>query len=134
MGWLGVQFGLRQNHKPIRMTMEKAGEAVQAIKPVFLMSPLSVAMYLPADGPRFDVVIFDEASQVKPEDAFGGILRARQTIVVGDSKQMPPTSFFDKLTSEEVDEGTGRRRWRHRARERPRDDEREAPGQEPAPP
>jgi very-short-patch-repair endonuclease/DNA polymerase III delta prime subunit len=102
MGWLNVQFGLRQSHKPIRVSMEKAGEAVQAIKPVFLMSPLSVAMYLPAKGPRFDVVIFDEASQVKPEDSLGGLLRARQTIVVGDSKQMPPTSFFDKLTSEEV--------------------------------
>ncbi|RYG35826.1 DUF3320 domain-containing protein [bacterium] len=104
IGWLKTQFELKQNHKPIRIAMERAGEAVQAIKPVFLMSPLSVAMYLPADGPRFDVVIFDEASQVKPEDAFGGILRAGQTIVVGDSKQMPPTSFFDKLTSEEVED------------------------------
>ncbi|RYG48546.1 DUF4011 domain-containing protein, partial [bacterium] len=104
IGWLKTQFELRQNHKSIRIAMERAGDAVQAIKPVFLMSPLSVAMYLPADGPRFDVVIFDEASQVKPEDAFGGILRAEQTIVVGDSKQMPPTSFFDKLTSEEVDD------------------------------
>ena len=101
MGWLGVQFGLSRSHKPIRTAMTKAGDAIQAIKPVFLMSPLSVATFLPADGPRFDVVIFDEASQVKPEDAFGGILRAGQTIVVGDSKQMPPTSFFDKLTSDE---------------------------------
>ena len=104
MGWLGVQFGLSRSHKPIRTAMAKAGAAVQAIKPVFLMSPLSVATFLPADGPRFDVVIFDEASQVKPEDAFGGILRATQTVVVGDSKQMPPTSFFDKLTSEEDDD------------------------------
>ena len=104
MGWLGVQFNLRQSFKPIRVAMEKAGEAVQAIKPVFLMSPLSVAIYLPSDGPRFDLVIFDEASQVKPEDAFGGILRAKQAIVVGDSKQMPPTSFFEKLTRETADD------------------------------
>lgn len=104
MGWLQTQFELKQNHKAIRVAMEKAGDAIQVIKPVFLMSPISVAMYLPANGPRFDVVIFDEASQVKPEDAFGGILRAQQTIVVGDSKQMPPTSFFDKLTSDEGDE------------------------------
>ena len=104
MGWLQTQFELKQNHKPIRFAMERAGDAVQAIKPVFLMSPISVAMYLPSAGPRFDVVIFDEASQVKPEDAFGGILRAKQTIVVGDSKQMPPTSFFDKLTGDEGDE------------------------------
>ncbi|MGV3618013.1 MAG: DUF3320 domain-containing protein [Fimbriimonas sp.] len=102
IGWLKLEMAKKKNHKPIRSAMERAGDAVQAIKPVFLMSPLSVAMYLPPAGPRFDVVIFDEASQVKPEDAFGGILRAQQTIVVGDSKQMPPTSFFDKLTSEEV--------------------------------
>jgi len=78
--------------------MLEAGEAIQAIKPVFMMSPLSVAIYLPPDGPRFDLVIFDEASQIKPEDAFGAIVRAKQTIVVGDSKQLPPTSFFDRLT------------------------------------
>ena len=104
MGWLGIQFALTRGHKPIRVAMERAGEAIQAIKPVFLMSPLSIATVLPADGPRFDVVIFDEASQVKPEDAFGAILRASQTIVVGDSRQMPPTSFFDKLTSEEEED------------------------------
>lgn len=103
MGWLMTMFNLSRGHKPIRIAMEKAGEAIQAIKPVFLMSPLSVAMYLPAVGPRFDMVIFDEASQVKPEDAFGGIIRAGQTIVVGDSKQMPPTSFFDKVTSDAGD-------------------------------
>jgi very-short-patch-repair endonuclease len=104
MSWLGVQFNLRSHgHKPVRTTMENAGEAVQAIKPVFLMSPLSIAMYLPATGPRFDLVIFDEASQVKPEDAFGAILRGKQTIVVGDSEQMPPTSFFDNLTREGVE-------------------------------
>ena len=107
MGWLRAQFTMKTRHKPIRAAMEHAGEAVQAIKPVFLMSPLSVAMYLPSNGPKFDVVIFDEASQVKPEDAFGSILRSAQVIVVGDTKQMPPTSFFDKLTSdgdEEEDE------------------------------
>lgn len=104
IGWLKTQFELKRKHKPIRTAMKEAGDAVQQIKPVFLMSPLSVAMYLPPEGPKFDVVIFDEASQVKPEDAFGGIARADQTIVVGDSKQMPPTSFFDKLTESEEDE------------------------------
>ena len=93
------QMGLRTRHMPIRRAMSETGSVIQAIKPVFMMSPLSVAMYLPPDGPKFDLVIFDEASQVKPEDAFGAILRAKQVIVVGDSKQMPPTSFFDKLTS-----------------------------------
>lgn len=103
LGWLQAQMELLRKHKPIRVAMEQAHEAIQAIKPVYLMSPLSIAMYLPADGPRFDLVLFDEASQVKPEDALGGLLRANQAIVVGDSKQMPPTSFFDKLTA---DDGT----------------------------
>ena len=103
LGWLQAQMELGNRHKPVRVAMSQAHEAIQAIKPVYLMSPLSIAMYLPANGPRFDVVLFDEASQVKPEDAFGGILRAQQCVVVGDSKQMPPTSFFDKLTG---DDGT----------------------------
>ncbi len=97
---LRQQTELRRGHKSIRWSMEKAGEAIQKMKPVFLMSPLSVAQFLP-NNMRFDVVIFDEASQIKPEDALSSILRADQTIVVGDSKQMPPTSFFDKLSQEE---------------------------------
>lgn len=100
---LRQQTELRRGHKSIRWSMEKAGGAIQMMKPVFLMSPLSVAQFLPNDL-RFDVVIFDEASQIKPEDALSAILRAEQTIVVGDSKQMPPTSFFDKLSQEEDEE------------------------------
>ncbi len=98
LGLLLREIEKQRGHKPIRKIMAEAGEAIQAIKPVFMMSPLSVAMYLPSNGPQFDLVIFDEASQIKPEDAFGAIIRAKQTIVVGDSKQLPPTSFFDKLT------------------------------------
>jgi very-short-patch-repair endonuclease len=89
---------LRRAHKPIRWALDVAGEAVLRIKPVFLMSPLSVAQFLPRSNFRFDVVIFDEASQIKPEDALAAICRANQAIVVGDSQQMPPTSFFDRLT------------------------------------
>ncbi|MGH8759993.1 MAG: DUF3320 domain-containing protein, partial [Burkholderiales bacterium] len=73
---------------------------IQAIKPVFMMSPMSIATFLPARSVDFDLVVFDEASQVKPVDAFGAVLRARQLVVVGDSKQLPPTSFFDSLASE----------------------------------
>lgn len=97
-GLLLREMEKQRGHKPIRKIMLEAGEAIQAIKPVFMMSPLSVAMYLPPEGPKFDLVIFDEASQIKPEDAFGSIIRANQVIVVGDSKQLPPTSFFDRLT------------------------------------
>jgi very-short-patch-repair endonuclease/DNA polymerase III delta prime subunit len=107
LGLLLREIEKQRGHKPIRKIMAEASEAIEAIKPVFMMSPLSVAMYLPPDGPRFDLVIFDEASQIKPEDAFGAIIRAKQTIVVGDSKQLPPTSFFDRLTqvNDNGDEG-----------------------------
>ena len=62
-----------------------------------MMSPLSIANYLPPGGLTFELVIFDEASQVRPVDGLGAILRGRQVVVVGDSKQLPPTSFFDSL-------------------------------------
>ena len=81
---------------PIRQLMDQAGRAIQQIKPVFMMSPMSIANFLPPGKMEFDVVIFDEASQVKAVDAFGAILRGRQTIVVGDTRQMPPTNFFGR--------------------------------------
>jgi len=104
--WLNNELKKKRSQASIRQSMSTAGAAIQDIKPVFMMSPLSVAMYLPPDGPKFDLIIFDEASQIKPEDAFGAILRGSQAIVVGDTKQMPPTSFFDRLTTdvEEEDE------------------------------
>lgn len=108
---LKVQCELQRSHKPIRWSMARAGEAIQAIKPVFMMSPLSVAIHLPPEMPPFDMVIFDEASQVKPEDALSAIARAKQTIVVGDTRQMPPTTFFDRVGEgeefeEELDDET----------------------------
>jgi len=84
--------------------MEKAGNAVQAIKPVFMMSPLSIANYLPPGSVEFDIAIFDEASQVKPAEALGAIVRTKQVIVVGDSKQLPPTSFFDSMIRDDPDD------------------------------
>jgi very-short-patch-repair endonuclease len=100
----------KRRHLPIRTLMEKAGRAIQAIKPVFMMGPMSVAAYVPPGSVAFDLVVFDEASQVKPVDAFGALMRARQAVVVGDSKQLPPTSFFDSVTrgeeSTEAEEGT----------------------------
>lgn len=95
----------RARHLPVRQLMDRAGAAVQAIKPVFMMSPMSVATFIPPGALEFDLVIFDEASQVKPVDAFGAMLRGQQAVVVGDSKQLPPTSFFDTLThGEEAEE------------------------------
>ena len=88
------EIGKRQAHIPLRKLFKLAGTAVQRTKPVLLMSPLSVAQYLPPDGPRFDLLVIDEASQVRPEDALGAIARAKQVVVVGDQRQLPPSSFF----------------------------------------
>jgi len=95
MGVLLHEMGKKSRHMPIRTLMERAGNAIQAIKPVFMMSPMSVPKYLPPESIEFDIVVFDEASQVRPVDAFGSILRGEQAVVVGDNKQLPPTSFFD---------------------------------------
>ena len=88
----------KRKQKSIRQLFTETGELVQMIKPCFLMSPLSVSTYLAPDSVHFDVVIFDEASQIFPEDAIGAIYRGSQLIVVGDSKQMPPTNFFNAMT------------------------------------
>jgi very-short-patch-repair endonuclease len=87
----------------IRDLFSRAGHATRALKPCFMMSPLSVAQFLAPEGIEFDLVIMDEASQIKPEDAIGTILRAKQLVVVGDPKQLPPTSFFQRV-DEDVDD------------------------------
>jgi very-short-patch-repair endonuclease len=104
---LRKEFGKKRRHIPIRKLISQASEGIQRIKPIFMMSPMSVATYLPQGEIEFDMVIFDEASQIKVADAMGSILRGKQTIVVGDSKQMPPTDFFGKammLDEDEADE------------------------------
>ena len=97
------EFEKKRRHLPLRKLMTTAGNAIQGIKPVFMMSPLSIAKFIPPGSLRFDMVIFDEASQVRPVDAMGAIMRGRQTVVVGDSKQLPPTTFFDRTVDEEGD-------------------------------
>lgn len=96
-GILLNEFNRKRGHMPIRTLMKKAGDLIQKIKPCFLMSPLSIAQYLDPRSTRFDVIIFDEASQVRPEDAVGALLRGKQVVVMGDSKQLPPTDFFDTI-------------------------------------
>ena len=103
LGLLKREFQKKRRHLPIRQLMTRTGNAIQAIKPIFMMSPLSVATFLPPNSVDFDLVVFDEASQVKPVDAFGAIVRGKQTVVVGDSKQLPPTSFFDKHIGDNTD-------------------------------
>lgn len=101
MGVIRSEIGRKSRHKPIRWLMRNAGAMVQRIKPVMLMSPISVAQFLPPGGVTFDLLVIDEASQIRPEDALGVIARARQIVVVGDQKQLPPTSFFDRLVDED---------------------------------
>jgi very-short-patch-repair endonuclease len=88
------EMARQRRHAPLRRTMKQAGEAIRAIKPCFMMSPLTVAQLLDASTSNFDLVIFDEASQLPPEDAAGAIARGSQLVVVGDPKQLPPTNFF----------------------------------------
>jgi very-short-patch-repair endonuclease len=97
VGTLRRECAKKARHMPLRQLMAQAGGAIQAVKPICMMSPLSVAAFLPPGAVMFDLVVFDEASQVRPVDALGAILRGRQLVVVGDEQQMPPTSFFDRM-------------------------------------
>lgn len=96
----------KQRHRPVRRLLAEAGSVVQAIKPVFMMSPLSVAQFLAPGGLEFDLLVMDEASQIRPVDALGAIARSKQLVVVGDSKQLPPTRFFDRMTGDWQEEET----------------------------
>jgi very-short-patch-repair endonuclease len=92
--FLQTQMTRQRSIAPLRKVLQQSEPAVRAIKPCFLMSPLTVAQYLDGRAPTFDLVIFDEASQLPTEDAVGAICRGKQLVVVGDPKQLPPTSFF----------------------------------------
>ncbi|WEK03878.1 MAG: DUF3320 domain-containing protein [Candidatus Devosia phytovorans] len=104
VGVLKAEMARRRNHMPIRQLMQRAAPAVQALKPVFMMSPLSIAQFLPPGQFVFDLVVMDEASQIQPIDAIGAVARAKQVVVVGDERQLPPTRFFSKMTAGETDE------------------------------
>jgi very-short-patch-repair endonuclease len=85
-----------RRHKPVRQLAIEMGDALNRLAPCMLMSPLSIAQFLPADQPPFDLVIFDEASQIAPWDAIGSIARGKQVVIAGDPRQMPPTNFFSR--------------------------------------
>ena len=90
----------KTRHKAVRQMLAESKTLIPTLKPCFLMSPLSVAQYLPVDTAPFDLIVFDEASQIPVWDAIGVIARGKQLVVVGDPKQMPPTNFFQKGDSE----------------------------------
>ena len=103
------QAALRRGHLPLRRLLDQAPDVLFAVKPCWAMSPLMVSQVLPA-ARLFDVVIFDEASQIVPADAIPSIIRAHQVVVAGDDHQLPPTSFFrqfgDAGAEDEDDEDT----------------------------
>lgn len=94
----------KTRHIAVRQLIKRAGKALVALKPCFMMGPMSVAQYLEPGQIDFDLVIMDEASQIKPQDALGAIARGKQVVIVGDPKQLPPTSFFDRAVDDEQDE------------------------------
>ena len=98
------ELSKKRGHLPVRTLIARAPNAIQAIKPVFMMSPLAVAEFLAPGAIAFDLLVIDEASQVEPADAFGAIARSRAMVIVGDDRQMPPTRFFARMTGEEEEE------------------------------
>lgn len=98
------EINKQKRHIPIRQLIQRAANALVALKPCFMMGPLSVAQYLAPGQLRFDLIVMDEASQLKPEDAIGALVRGGQVVIVGDPKQLPPTSFFQRVTLDSEEE------------------------------
>lgn len=106
MGLINNEVNKKTRHVPIRQLVRRASQSLVALKPCFMMGPHSVAQYLAPGQIEFDLVVMDEASQIKPEDALGTIARGKQLVVVGDPKQLPPTSFFDKTVESDDEDAT----------------------------
>ncbi len=106
LGLLRKEIGKKARHLPVRQLLSRIPNLMPRLKPCVLMSPLSVAQYLDSGYEQFDLVVFDEASQIPVWDAVGAIARGRQLIVVGDPKQLPPTNFFNRA-DEGADDETG---------------------------
>lgn len=98
LGILRHEMEKKRRIMPLRKLFKSIPNLLLTLKPCLMMSPLSVAYFLEAGLYNFDMVIFDEASQIFPEDAIGAIYRAKQVIIAGDTKQLPPTSFFASST------------------------------------
>ncbi|MBQ9748288.1 MAG: DUF4011 domain-containing protein [Clostridia bacterium] len=96
---LKKELGKKRNIMPLRKLFRMIPNLLLKLKPCLMMSPLSVSYFLETDAYHFDLVIFDEASQIFPEDAIGAICRGSQVIIAGDSKQLPPTDFFASATN-----------------------------------
>lgn len=104
LGILRHEMEKQRRIMPLRKLFQKIPHLLLTLKPCLMMSPLSVAHFLEAGAYDFDMVIFDEASQIFPQDAIGAIFRAKQVIIAGDTKQLPPTNFFTASTSNATEE------------------------------
>ncbi len=105
MALIDNEINKQQRFISVRDLTQRAGKALLELKPCWMMSPLAVAQYVPKGALNFDLCIIDEASQMPPEAAIGALLRCKQTVVVGDTNQLPPSSFFRKMIDdEEADE------------------------------
>ena len=102
-GVLRREITKKRQHLPLRQLLDEIPTVVLRLTPCLLMSPLSIAQYLSADASSFDIVIFDEASQIPVWDAIGAMARGKQVVMVGDPKQLPPTNFFDRSDSSDGD-------------------------------
>src|SRR5690554_269385 len=105
-GALSRELQKKSKHKPVREMMKDMPEVITSLAPCLMMSPLSIAQFLSVDQPLFDVVIFDEASQITVWDAVGALARGKQVIVAGDPKQMPPSNFFSRSNDDGDEEGS----------------------------
>ncbi len=101
LGILKRECEKKSRHRPVRTLLESIPTILPLLKPCMLMSPLSVAQYLPPGSKNFDIIVFDEASQITVWDAIGAMARGKQVVIVGDPKQLPPTTFFQRLAEEE---------------------------------
>ncbi|WFU23718.1 DUF3320 domain-containing protein [Bradyrhizobium sp. CB1717] len=105
-GTLAREINKKARHMPLRQLFGRLPTVLTQLAPCVMMSPLSIAQYLPADAKPFDVVIFDEASQIPVWDAIGAIARARQVVIVGDPEQLPPTNVGQRGVDDEDDDGS----------------------------
>ena len=109
VGILRHELQKRKRIKPLRKLFAEIPHVLQTLKPCLLMSPISVSTYLKPDVFHFDLVVFDEASQLLTAEAIPAVLRASQVVVAGDPNQLPPTSFFETslIPEEEEDDEEG---------------------------
>lgn len=105
---LSHEINKKKKHKPIRLLIQEIPELLQTLKPCWMMSPLSVAQLIETNKKEaekklveFDLIIFDEASQIRTEEAICSIYRGKQLILAGDSNQLPPTNFFNNIDNDD---------------------------------